>query len=164
MPVHSSLTGSDLHEPKGISSASADTVYVADGAGSGTWEKITNDSLAGDTVRLRHLNAVLPDVSASSSVLIPLPDACTVLSIIYILGGPITVANASVSVARGNGSSLGAATSILYSSSAEGDRYTFTPSANNSFTGTGSYLKISSNGGSTTASPLYIVVRYELSE
>ena len=28
-----------MHEPKGIASASADEVYVADGAGSGTWKK-----------------------------------------------------------------------------------------------------------------------------
>lgn len=164
MPVHSSLTGSDLHEPKGISSASADTVYVADGAGSGTWEKITNDSLAGDTVRLRHLSAVLPDVSTSSYILVPLPDECTVTSIVMILGNAITVANAAISVERGNGSSLGADTTILFSSSDEGDRYVFTPSSNNTFTGTGSYLKISTDGGSTTASPLYIVVRYELEE
>ena len=33
---HSTITGTDLHEPKGIASAAADKVYVADGAGSGT--------------------------------------------------------------------------------------------------------------------------------
>jgi hypothetical protein len=33
---HSTLTGADLHEPKGIASADAGDVYVADGAGSGT--------------------------------------------------------------------------------------------------------------------------------
>lgn len=45
--VHASMTGSDLHESKGISSASANTVYVADGAGSGTFQKITADQIAG---------------------------------------------------------------------------------------------------------------------
>lgn len=35
--AHSSLTGSDLHEPKGVASANAGDVYVADGAGSGDW-------------------------------------------------------------------------------------------------------------------------------
>lgn len=34
---HATLTGADLHEPKGIASASSNTVYVANGAGSGTW-------------------------------------------------------------------------------------------------------------------------------
>lgn len=34
---HSALTGSDLHEPKGISSASQSQVYVANGSGGGVW-------------------------------------------------------------------------------------------------------------------------------
>ena len=35
---HSSLTTTDLHEPKGVSTAVDGTVYVADGAGSGSWK------------------------------------------------------------------------------------------------------------------------------
>lgn len=38
---HSTLTDPYLHEPKGIGSAGAGTVYVADGAGSGTWYEKT---------------------------------------------------------------------------------------------------------------------------
>lgn len=34
---HSSLTTGELHEPKGAASASANQVYVSDGAGSGSW-------------------------------------------------------------------------------------------------------------------------------
>jgi len=34
---HASLTGSNLHEPKGISTATSGQVYVADGVGSGSW-------------------------------------------------------------------------------------------------------------------------------
>lgn len=37
---HSLLGNSELHEPKGISGASADEVYIANGVGSGTWQKI----------------------------------------------------------------------------------------------------------------------------
>jgi hypothetical protein len=43
---HSALTGSDLHEPKGVAAASANRVYVADGAGSGSWTTVSNDVLA----------------------------------------------------------------------------------------------------------------------
>lgn len=43
---HSALTGADLHEPKGAAGASANTVYVATGAGSGTWKKV----VPGDSV------------------------------------------------------------------------------------------------------------------
>lgn len=34
---HSALTTGELHEPKGIASASSKQVYIADGTGSGTW-------------------------------------------------------------------------------------------------------------------------------
>jgi hypothetical protein len=34
---HSLLTGSSLHEPKGVDSASSGQVYIADGLGSGAW-------------------------------------------------------------------------------------------------------------------------------
>lgn len=37
MPEHSTLTGSSLHEPKGADTAAVNTVYVSDGAGSGSW-------------------------------------------------------------------------------------------------------------------------------
>lgn len=39
------MTGSNLHEPKGADSATAKKVYVADGAGSGSWVKISPQSL-----------------------------------------------------------------------------------------------------------------------
>lgn len=41
MPTHSSLTGSDLHEPKGAAAANAGDIYIADGVGSGSWKPIT---------------------------------------------------------------------------------------------------------------------------
>jgi hypothetical protein len=34
---HSALTDPNIHEPKGVSTAAAGKVYVANGAGSGTW-------------------------------------------------------------------------------------------------------------------------------
>ena len=38
--THSSLTGAELHEPKGAAAATAKQVYLADGAGSGNWRDI----------------------------------------------------------------------------------------------------------------------------
>lgn len=37
---HSSLTDPNLHEPKGISTAAANTVYLANGSGSGTYTNV----------------------------------------------------------------------------------------------------------------------------
>ena len=42
---HSQLPDELLHEPKGASTAAAGTVYVADGAGSGSFLKVPTTSL-----------------------------------------------------------------------------------------------------------------------
>lgn len=42
---HSQLPDDLLHEPKGASTAAAGTVYVADGAGSGSFTKLPTTSL-----------------------------------------------------------------------------------------------------------------------
>lgn len=43
--AHKNLTGTDLHEPKGIAAATINKVYVSNGAASGTWQKLTADQL-----------------------------------------------------------------------------------------------------------------------
>jgi hypothetical protein len=40
---HSSITDPNIHEPKGVSTASLGTVYTADGVGSGTWTSSGSD-------------------------------------------------------------------------------------------------------------------------
>lgn len=42
---HRTISDPEIHEPKGISSATIDTVYVADGAGSGNFNKVTESVL-----------------------------------------------------------------------------------------------------------------------
>lgn len=46
---HSTLTTTDLHEPKGAVTAAANKVYVSDGLGSGAWEHTTH-SVHGDMI------------------------------------------------------------------------------------------------------------------
>lgn len=43
---HSVLTGSDLHEPKGIAAAAANRVYVSNGAASGSWTTVPASAIA----------------------------------------------------------------------------------------------------------------------
>lgn len=43
--AHGSITDPNIHEPKGASTATAGQVYAADGAGSGTWGKLSSTSL-----------------------------------------------------------------------------------------------------------------------
>lgn len=47
--AHSTLTGTELHEPKGVSTALLGTVYRATGGGSGTWSKVNSTMLEGVT-------------------------------------------------------------------------------------------------------------------
>ena len=44
---HKLITDPDIHEPKGVAASAVNKVYVADGAGSGTWKKITPKELSG---------------------------------------------------------------------------------------------------------------------
>lgn len=45
--AHASMTGSELHEPKGADTANAGEVYIADGAGSGSWGSVGTSSFTG---------------------------------------------------------------------------------------------------------------------
>jgi tail collar domain len=44
---HASLTGSNLHEPKGADTATLGTVYISDGAGSGSWASVGTSAFTG---------------------------------------------------------------------------------------------------------------------
>ena len=46
MPLHKNLTGTELHEPKGVDSATSGTFYKANGAGSGSWSALTGTDVA----------------------------------------------------------------------------------------------------------------------
>lgn len=45
--AHATLTGAELHEPKGVSTAALGTVYVANGAGSGSWNSVATSAFTG---------------------------------------------------------------------------------------------------------------------
>ena len=46
---HKDIPDGQIHEPKGISTAGAGSVYSATGGGSGTWKKITSDMFSGSS-------------------------------------------------------------------------------------------------------------------
>jgi hypothetical protein len=64
MPVpHNQLTGADLHEPKGVATATAGQVYVADGLGSGDWQ----DPVGNDNTYVTITAVKAADTSRSST-------------------------------------------------------------------------------------------------
>lgn len=145
---HRNIPDGQRHEPKGISTALIDQVYVADGATSGTWKELPFA-----------INAVIDDVSTASFVLIPIPMNVEVQSIRFVLANAITVANSVLTITRAGVDSMGTST-ILFTGSAEGTTFDFVPTGNATFSSaTQTYLKIATDGASTTASKLFISVK-----
>lgn len=146
---HANIADAQRHEPKGASTATVDQVYASNGAGSGTWRELPYQ----DTV-------IMADVSAPSFVIIPIPFNCIVQSITYVLYNAITLDNSTITVTRGgDAASLGTQV-IAFNSSAEGTTFTQTPSGNNTLTaGIHKYLKIATDGASTTTAQMAITIK-----
>lgn len=160
MALHKDLTGTDLHESKGVATAAANNLYVADGAGSGTWKKLTLSTLDLTSVispNTYRMTGTINDVSTPSFILIPVPVNTTFVSAQMVLSGGITVANSIVSFTRNDGSSFGATVTITQAGSVEGTQFAFTATLNTTITGPG-YIKVATDGGSTTAQQLFVTV------
>lgn len=145
MPLHSTLTDPELHEPKGVSTATAGEVYLANGSGSGTWATPSYT-----------ISGVISDVSTAETIYLPIPYAGTVKKIVTTLGGAITVADSVITAKNSAGSTMGTAT-VSYSGSAAGDVDTITPASNNTVTDN-SFMTVQTDGGSTTTAKLYVTV------
>ncbi len=152
MSEHDSITDPEIHEPKGVSTASEGQVYVADGVGSGTW---TNN------VNKVSIISVIDDISTASSVFVVVPFTCTITNIRSVLSGAIATADAVISFTKNGTDSLGSGLTITNGSSAEGDVDSFDPSSNTGFV-TGDYIKITTNGASTNTVPLYLTLTFEV--
>lgn len=159
MVAHSTLTGADLHEPKGASAASANTVYVFDGAGSGTAQKIAAgqiDASIKNVNKYKLLVELSPLNSTSTEAFVVFPEACTVTKITSVLAGAISGTDAVVTFTKNSVDSLGTIT-VANASSAEGDVDSLTPVANNTFTAN-QYMKLAVTTATTGAIPLYLVI------
>jgi len=175
---HSALTGADLHEPKGAAAASADEVYIADGAASGAWAQMsaakvsiadTGSYFTGTDVeaalqelgpKISYLTLELTDISTASFVLIPIPVDCVVNEVQTILHGAITAADAVITVTRGGDAATLGTITVANSGSAEGDQDENTSLSNNTVTrATNKYIKVATDGGSTNTVALSIQIK-----
>jgi hypothetical protein len=62
---HSAITDPNVHEPKGVAAATVNKVYVSNGTGSGTWQKISPPQLAGLTTNGQAGDTVTVDGSGN---------------------------------------------------------------------------------------------------
>ncbi len=145
MPAHSALTGTDLHEPKGVAAAASGKTYLSNGLGSGSW-----------VVPPYTLTALIDDVSTAATVYIPIPYAGTVTKVVSVLAGSLTTANATVTVRNAAGTSMGTLT-ITQSGSAAGDVDVLNPVSNNTVT-SDSKITVETDGASDTTRKLFVTV------
>lgn len=143
---HKDIPDGKRHEPKGASTAAANTVYVANGSGSGNW--INQNALIknGNFVTL---NVTIPDVSTAGSYFIANPILGKISKIYVVLDNAISAANATVTAEINGVAVTGSSVTVAYSGSAAGSVFSSTPSGANTVN-TGGAIEIITDGGSTT--------------
>ena len=158
---HAALTGASLHEPKGASGAANNTVYVSDGAGSGAWEKITEDSI--DTSSIKNTNLMvltytIADINTAGSFYLVVPKAGSLVKAWSVIDSALATADNIISFEIANVAVTNGSITITQSGSATGDVDSCTPTALNTLT-EGQALEIVNNGGtsSTTRCTLTLV-------
>ena len=177
MTVHKNLTGTDLHEPKGVAGAASGQTYHANGAGSGVWRKSTPSDLDFSTIangqyvrvssgapagvtlnnaNLIYLSCHLANAANAEDAYVVSPldgEITTIWSVIYDACDADTVITPSI----GGVSITGGSITITAAGSAAGDVDSAVPSANNDVLA-GQAIRFLSDGGATNALPLMITV------
>lgn len=151
---HRDLTGAQLHEPKGVATAPNNTVYVADGSGSGVW----SDILA--TVKNRNivpLTVYIDDISTAQSVWV-VPHIAGVISKVYVtLFSSINTANSVVTLEI-NGVLVTMPTlTITHAGSVAGSTYNSTPSGTNTVA-SGTPIEIITDGASSGVAKALVTI------
>jgi hypothetical protein len=162
MVAHSALTtASELHEPKGAAAASADTVYVADGAASGAFAKIDTANLDTSSIfdtNQFELRMVIADISTAETLYIPVPHAVNVVQIVTCLAGAITGSDATVTVKNAAATTMtGGAITIAVTGSGAGVTDSGTITGNNAISAN-SFFTVETDGASTGTVVLAIVI------
>ena len=150
---HKDLTGVSLHESKGVAAASANTVYVANGSGSGTWEKVDKDAV--NTSSIKDLNKIyltytIPDISTAGSHFVVTPIAGDIAKIFSTINNAISSANCALTFEIAGTLVTNGAITVAHSGSAAGTVDSYTPSGQKTLTA-GQAIEIITDGGSSTA-------------
>lgn len=140
MTAHSTLTGADLHEPKGVASAASGQVYVANGSGSGVWTT--------KPISYVNLHGTWTDISTAQTIYVPCPVAGTIKKIYVTIDAAINTADSNLTFLIGGVPITSSAITATQSGSAPGTTYSSTPSAANAITA-GQTVTCVTDGAST---------------
>lgn len=154
MSAHSTLTGTDLHEPKGAATAASGQVYVADGAGSGAWTAPKTSYIV--------LQGVWTDISTAQTIYLPVPAAGTIKKIYVTLDAAINTADSNLTFAINGTPITSSAITASQSGSAAGTTFSSTPSALN-VPSAGQYVSCATDGASSGVAIAHIAVLIQVS-
>ena len=162
--AHSTLTGSDLHEPKGVAAATADTVYVADGSGSGTHQRIAAGQI--NTSSIKNVNKVfvthvIDNISTAGSHWVVPGIAGNIVGISTVIDGAIATADCAMTFEIGGVVITNSAITIATASSAAGDVDTSTPTAARTVTAA-QPIEIISDGASTNTVRCTVTLEFDV--
>lgn len=149
MAHHKDLTGTDLHEPKGVASASSGQVYVANGSGSGGWSALPVSYYA--------LTLAIANVSSASTYYIGIPVAGTIVKCTGALDTTLSAGSDATISFKIGGVSVDTSNLDIVAASVAGSVFTSTPSGHNTVA-VGNSLSIATDGLSTGASVLHVTV------
>lgn len=152
MVEHVAATDPEIHEPKGVSTATSGTVYIAGGTGSGVWTPLVN------SVPLV-ASAIIEDISTAKVVYLPVPFNGVITKIVGTLNGAITGSDSTITLKNSAGATMGTLT-VVATGSAAGDTYSASISVNNAVT-SGGYFTIETDGVSTDIASFTLVTVLE---
>lgn len=113
-----------------------------------TWTDVATYTGAGK--QLVTMNYVIPDISSSDTILVPIAFNGKILSLTTVIAGAIANADAIVTLDDSSDNEICSAT-VGYDGSAAGDIDTDEAAAAYDDVAVGDYLKLATNGGSTNA-------------
>jgi len=141
---HRNLTGDSLHEPKGVESATAGQVYVANGTGSGAWQ----DRLSGiNNLNTLGLSGRIDSISDVSSAFFVAPQKANLTKIYGVLSAAITTANSIITIYKNNIAQTPTLT-VPFTGSGPGVSQSFAITPNIAVN-EGDVLELRSDGGAT---------------
>lgn len=157
MSLHKNLTGADLHEPKGIESATSGQVYVANGAGSGNWTSKNGDILNANYFTLQGYMADIGNAGApSGSCYFYIPQKCEIVKFASVIHAALTGANSILSVYI-NGVLFADTLTVPYTGSTAGQNNIKTVVTTNTVNAD-SVIEVRSDGGATNSVPADITL------
>ena len=155
MALHKDLTGADLHEPKGVSSATSGQVYVADGSGSGAWTSKNGDIL---NANIYQVNSVIDDLgTASNSCFFYIHQKSQMTKLACVTATTLTGADAILSIYI-NGVLFADTLTVPFTGSSAGGNAVRTISTSNTITA-GSVIEIRSDGGPSNVSKGFVALQ-----